>query len=355
MRSDKKFDRGENKTMKHTNVKSFKMTAAVTAVALMLSFSPVSYANNLIYNGNQDENQQIPNTAPGQVALAPVGYSTNYNTQYHPYSSFMQSPYDQQQYGYGANYLQVGQNISYNAGNYGPQSPMQPGQQDPYLANEVSPYSKYSPYLEIVGEGSDYKLGIDDVVTVIVRNQPDFSGRFVVDPEGNVQYNFVGDIKAEGKTKEELKQVIVDRLREYVRYPEVAVMISDYRSKAIYVFGYVNRPGKYAMKGNKITVKEAVVAAGLPREDGALKRVYVIRPSEHREEGTAAQKKVDLKKLMQEGDSAEDFYLEPGDTIVVHQRYFDKFVNAFSRIVSPLFQAAAVYNLGWGQSEGFLA
>jgi hypothetical protein len=64
---------------------------------------------------------------------------------------------------------------------------------------------------------------------------------------------------------------------------------------------------------------------------------------------------VDLKKLLQKGDSAEDFMLEPGDTIVIDQKNFDRFVNAFSRIVGPVFQAAAVYELGFGgDGNGFL-
>lgn len=322
----------------------FKRTIGLAVVFAMLA-QLTAYAEPLVYRGNERADlTTTQNTGPGGSSLVPVAYSTNYETQQSPYASFMSSPY-----------VAPG-GMEQNFG--GPAQPQQPIFQqgaDPYAANEISPYSKYSPYLEVVGEGSNYTLGIDDVVTVIVRNQPDFSGRFVVDPEGNLQYNFVGDIKAEGLTKDELRVKLTDHLQEFVRYPEVAVMISEYRSKSIHVFGFVNRPGKYAMKGNKITVKEAIVAAGLPRMDAKLKKVYVIRPSEFRENGKAAKKKVDLKKLIEKGDSAEDFYLQPGDTIYVHQRNFDKFVNGFSRLVGPLFQAAAVYELGFGnKSGGFL-
>lgn len=314
------------------------------SVVMIAAAAGQAAADPLIYRGNnRPDLQQSSNTSDASSPLVPVGYSTSYETEYSPYSSFMQSPYP-------------GQN-PYSSGNIqraysGPQAGAIPPGADPYAANEVSPYSKYSPYMEIVGEGSDYTLGVDDVVTIIVRDQPDFSGRFVIDPYGNIQYNFLGDIKAEGRTKEELKAEITEKLKEYVRFPEVAVMISEYRSKNIYVFGFVNQPGKFAMKGNKITVKEAIVAAGLPRMDGSLKRVYVIRPSEYREEATAAKKKVDLKKLIEKGDSAEDFLLQPGDTLIVHQRYFDRFVNAFSKVVGPMFQAAAVYELGFGSKDG---
>lgn len=323
---------------------AIKSTAV--GLALLAVSSQIGLAEPLVYQGSgRGDLSNRGNAADGTSGLVPVGYSDP-ETQYDPYSDFMGSPRSQGQLQY--NYSGPGsQQGMYGGSPYGQQSP-----NAPFVPTEVSPYSQYSPYLEIVGEGSDYVLGIDDVVTVAVRNQPDFSGRFAVDPNGNIQYNFIGDIRAIGKTKEELKKDIVEKLKEYVRYPEVAVMISEYRSKNVFVFGYVSRPGKYAMKGNKITVKEAIVAAGLPREDAAMKRVYVIRPSDHTQDGVAAKKKVNLKSLIQKGDSAEDFVLQPGDTIVVDQKYFDRFVNGFSRLVGPVFQAAAVYELGFGSNNG---
>lgn len=297
-------------------------------------------ADELVYMGNS----QAPRNNNAQQAgynVDPLNNSNDYSNQFMPYSSFMQPPQ-----GNPAVNQQYAGFMSQPAGGQ--------GNPDPLMASEVSPYSKYSPYIEVIGEGSNYTLGIDDVITVIVRNQPDFSGRFVVNPEGNIQYNFVGDVKASGLTKDELRAELTERLKKFVRYPEVAVMISQYRSKAVYVFGYVNRPGKYAMKGDKITIKEAIYAAGLPRVDAATKRVYVVRPSQFTEDGVPKKKKVDVKKLLQKGQSMEDFMLEPGDTIVVDQKYFDRFVNTFSRIVGPLFQAAAVYELGYGDQDGFL-
>ena len=324
-------------------------TIALRLVGFVFMLSCVStttFADPLVYsghdNGSLGEDDRVGEASPRVV---PVTYSTNYEAQYSPYATFMQSPYSR-----------GGAQQSYSMNSAYPRSvnPAVKTIQDPLQGSEVSPFAHYSPYLEVVGEGSNYTLGIDDIVTIIVREQPDFSGRFIVDPDGNIQYNFVGDIPANGKTKEELKVEIMKRLIHFVRYPEVAVMISEYRSKAIFVFGYVNRPGKYAMKGDKITVKEAVVAAGLTREDASMKRVYIIRPSQYTQDGKATKKKVNLKELIQNGNSAEDFLLEAGDTIVVHQKYFDRFVNSFSKVVGPVFQSAAVYELGWGTPENGL-
>ncbi|MBI3999829.1 MAG: polysaccharide export protein [Candidatus Omnitrophica bacterium] len=332
-----------------------KKRVAAFVLMLALATNQVVYAEPLLYRGSQQTNQQGSQVQDAQSPAVPVIYGTSYDPQFAPYASFMQAP----QYSQGGLQQQYGSqapgSLPYGVPNPAMQNPAMSNSKDPYAASEVSPYSHYSPYIEVVGEGSDYTLGIDDVVTIIVRNQPDFSGRFVVDPEGNIQYNFVGDIPAEGKTKEELKAEIVKRLTRFVRYPELAVMISEYRSKAVYVFGYVGAPGKYAMKGNHITVKEAVVAAGLPRMDGSLKNVYVIRPDKNTQSGKPEKTKVNLDKILNKGLSADDFVLEPGDTIVVHQRYFDKFVNGFSRLIGPVFQSAAVYELAWGGSaNGFL-
>jgi len=60
-----------------------------------------------------------------------------------------------------------------------------------------------------IGKGELYTLGRGDVIEIIVRNQPEFSGKFVIGPDGNIQYRFVGDIKAEGLTKEELKKKLL--------------------------------------------------------------------------------------------------------------------------------------------------
>lgn len=345
-------------------IRLFYNALAVTLIAVIAVPAPMAVAADELSAVGEPGGvrQSTPNVGPGSLAAVPVAFSTNYTAQYPGYASFMSSPYSQsnnlqQQYAtnpYAAAAAQTNGMMPAPAG-YPAYNPATATMGDPLGGNEVSPYSRYSPYMEIVGEGSDYTLGIDDVVTIIVRNQPDFSGRFVVDPEGNIQYNFVGDIPTVGKTKEELKQELINRLKRYVRYPEIAVMISEYRSKAIYVYGFVNSPGKYAMKGDQITIREAVFAAGLPRMDGSLKRVYVIRPDDSSGTGKVEKKKVNLDKLINKGESSENFMLQPGDTLIVHQRYYDKFVNNFSRLVGPLFQAAAVYELGFGDDgNGYL-
>ena len=39
----------------------------------------------------------------------------------------------------------------------------------------------------LIGDGETYTLGKEDVVNVLVRNQPEFSGAFVIGPDGDIQ------------------------------------------------------------------------------------------------------------------------------------------------------------------------
>src|SRR3989338_6046291 len=121
----------------------------------------------------------------------------------------------------------------------------------------------------ILGDGP-YTLGRDDVINIDVRNQPEFTGDFIIGFDGRIQYNYLGDIPIAGMTKYEVQQVMEKLLTRYVRVPVVSVTILAYNSKVVYVIGEVGRPGKYIMRGDAIKLREAILAAGLPTPIAAL-------------------------------------------------------------------------------------
>ena len=190
----------------------------------------------------------------------------------------------------------------------------------------------------IIGEATTYPLGVNDVVQIDVRNQPEFSGQYIVDPEGKIQYKFVGDIQAEGLTKDELQVVLVDKLKQFVKQPEVSVMIVAYQSKNIYVFGAVNKPGKYSLRGETISLRDALVDAGLPTDAAALRRTYVIKPHRY----TPSYKKVDLVKLLFEGKLQQNLDLVAGDLVVVPTTVPSEINKALSNLLSPFFKAESL-------------
>ncbi len=190
----------------------------------------------------------------------------------------------------------------------------------------------YDYTMWLVGAGP-YTLGRDDVIRIQVRNQPDFSGDFAIGPDGTIQYNYIGDIPMAGMTKYEVEQVITQFVEPYVRVPQVTVAIVAYNSKAIYVIGEVNRPGKFLMRGDTIKLREAIVAAGLPtRIRAAMYRTQIVKPDPKH----PVIRKINLRRLLYKGKIANDIDLYPGEVIVVPTNVLGVIGDFFSELFSPL-------------------
>ena len=96
----------------------------------------------------------------------------------------------------------------------------------------------------------DYTIGAQDVLKILVFEEPQLSGTFRVDGDGSFQYPLVGRIKAAGMTARALEHSLVTQLENgYVRRAQVAVQIEQYRSRSIFVMGEVRSPGKYPLTG----------------------------------------------------------------------------------------------------------
>jgi protein involved in polysaccharide export with SLBB domain len=174
-----------------------------------------------------------------------------------------------------------------------------------------------------------YTLGPDDVIEIIVRRHPEFSATYPINAEGKIQYKFVGDIELKGLTKTEVKDRITQILSKYIITPDVDVTIMDYRSKVIYVIGEVGAPGKYYMKADEISLREAVVQAGLPTLSAAMRRTTLVRPDKS---GKPVQKALDLYALLYEGKLNLDLVMIPGDVVYVPATLFAKIM----RIINPV-------------------
>ncbi len=181
-----------------------------------------------------------------------------------------------------------------------------------------------------------YTLGPDDVVAIDVQLQPEFTGTFVVGHDGMIQYGIIGDVTVNGLTKEELAQALTERLKQYVRFPQVNVTIIGFNSKAIYILGRVAVPGKYAMRGDVIKLRDALIAAGLEGQYAALGRVRIIKTDpEHPQKRV-----VNLGKVVYQGKTAEDVDLVNGDVVVVPTTMWGYVAIFFRSVFSPAVRVA---------------
>lgn len=183
-----------------------------------------------------------------------------------------------------------------------------------------------------------YTLGRDDVINIVVQGQPDFTGTYVIGPDGTIQYGFLGDVKADGLTKDEFAQVLSEKLKKYVRTPVVRITIAAFNSKAIYILGRVARPGKYAMRGDSVKIRDAVIAAGLVVRHAKLRRVHIVKS----DPTDPSFRVVDLFKVLYKGKMKENIELVNGDIVVVPTTVWGGINDFLSELISPTGHAGSV-------------
>jgi polysaccharide export outer membrane protein len=122
-------------------------------------------------------------------------------------------------------------------------------------------------------------LGPDDQVSVQVRDVNEISDKPMrIAPSGFLTFPVIGKVRAWGSTPEELEAELANRLRPYVRNPEVIVTVTDYQSRPISVMGAVNHPGVQQVHGPRTLVETLSLAGGLA--DDAGYSVLLVRQRE---------------------------------------------------------------------------
>ena len=198
-----------------------------------------------------------------------------------------------------------------------------------------------------VTEAVKYTLGPDDVIEIDVRRHPEFSGQYVVNSEGKIEYKFVGDVIVSGLTKTQLQERIASILSEYIVDPDVNVRILAYLSKVIYVVGEVGRPGKFYMKGDTIPVREALVQAGLPTSASSTRKCRLIRP---RDKGESQYIYVNVYELLYAGDLRENIDMKPGNILYVPSTIIAKIIRVISPATNAVGEVAGSVAAGAGMA-----
>lgn len=168
-----------------------------------------------------------------------------------------------------------------------------------------------------------YKIGVDDIVQVSVWRNPELGITVPVRPDGKISVPLVGDVDAGGKTPDEVGKDIQQKLAQYVRDPQVAVILTDLRSheylSRVRVTGAVRQPVSVPFRPG-MTVLDAVLAAGGVTEFAASDRSELYRKTGQGDATTMH--RVRLDRILNHGELATNFSVAPGDVITVPERVF---------------------------------
>lgn len=189
-------------------------------------------------------------------------------------------------------------------------------------------------------KNNGYKLGPDDVVQISILRHPEFSGEFMVDPHGYLSIPYIDPIKADGLTKYELRDKLKMVLAEYIQSPNVDVKIIGYNSQAVYVVGAVGRQGKYSTRGKKMTVREAIIAAGMPNAGAALRYAYVFSP-----DPKEPKKVIRLYDVIYRGKEKYNIEIKPGSILYVRSTLISKLGSYLDQLFSAVEKPALMRDI----------
>lgn len=166
---------------------------------------------------------------------------------------------------------------------------------------------------------SKYIVGPGDTLQIFVWRNPELSTSVPVRPDGKISTPLVEDMVAVGKTPTQLARDIEKVLSEYVRSPQVNVIVSQPVSafSQVRVIGQVATPQALPYRQG-MTVLDAILAVGGLGPFAAGNRAKVVRT----EDGKQREIRVRLDDLVNRGKLKDNIALQPGDVLVVPESFF---------------------------------
>lgn len=167
---------------------------------------------------------------------------------------------------------------------------------------------------------SSYIIGPGDAIQVFVWRNPELTVAVPVRPDGKISTPLVEDMVAVGKTPTQLARDIEVRLADYIRSPQVSIIVNNAVStfSQIKVIGQVRTPQSLPYREG-MTVLDVMLAVGGLTEFAAGNRTRISRKDSNGKETSI---KVRAEDLVLEGKLSENKALKPGDVIIVPESVF---------------------------------
>ena len=178
-----------------------------------------------------------------------------------------------------------------------------------------------------------YQLGPEDVISVTVFGQERYSKSGIkIPPSGRISLALIPDgIFVNGKTVDQVAELIKKRYDEYIIDPQVSVSLDQAGSYRYSVIGDVAQPGIRLMT-RRLSVTEAISEAGGILQTGDKKKVFVLR---RQTKGNLTPIPVNVSAIYR-GQAPDSIYLLPGDQVVVPGNSLKKWqtISSFLPILS---------------------
>ena len=161
-------------------------------------------------------------------------------------------------------------------------------------------------------ERPPYTINPGDILLISVWKEEDLQQEVIVRPDGAFSFPLTGDIQAEGKSVERVRQTLVEGLSKYIPDPVVTVSARDLGGNKVYVLGQVNRPGEFRAAG-QMDVMQALAMGGGMTAFAQVGDIKVLR----RINGKLVAIRFNYKDIEKGKRLEQNILLQPGDVVVV--------------------------------------
>jgi len=171
--------------------------------------------------------------------------------------------------------------------------------------------------LAAFAQPAEYRLGSGDVVRINVYQNPDLTLETRLTENGIVSYPLLGAVRLGGLSVTAAEKLIADGLKNgnFVRQPQVTIVVLQVRGSQVSVLGQVNRPGRYPIEIADMRLSDLLATAGGAAATGS--DVVVLTGTRN---GQPYRLEVDLPTLFTNEGRRNDVLVANGDTIWVDRQ-----------------------------------
>jgi polysaccharide export outer membrane protein len=191
------------------------------------------------------------------------------------------------------------------------------------IGDYTSPARGYEPSSLPAGREWTYQVGPGDILSVIVFDHPELTlpagpqrsaseSGFQVGSDGTISYPFIGSVVASGRSVDQIRSEISERLAKFIPDPQVDVRVADFNSQAVVVSGEVRTPNRQPLTAVGLTLIEAINAAGGFSEYADARVATVQRGGKSY--------KVDVEGFLSGGLAQNNPLLRNGDVVSIPRR-----------------------------------